>query len=85
VLWLYILHSLSTGTAGLSSLAVPVVGVVSAWIQLGERPGVLEAAGMGLIVIALAILTARELAASQPKFSEAPAAGPGPGAVGDRR
>ncbi len=68
VLWLYILHSLSTGTAGLSSLAVPVVGVVAAWIQLGERPGLLEAAGMGLIVIALAILTARELAASQRGF-----------------
>ena len=38
VLWLYILHSLSTGTAGLSSLAIPVVGVVSAWIQLGSVP-----------------------------------------------
>jgi drug/metabolite transporter (DMT)-like permease len=74
VLWLYILHSLSTGTAGLSSLAVPVVGVMAAWIQLGERPGLLEAAGMGLIVIALALLTARELAASQPRFVERPAA-----------
>ncbi len=83
VLWLYILHSLSTGTAGLSSLAVPVVGVVAAWIQLGERPGVLEAAGMGLIVIALAILTARELAASQTRFVEPAAteAAAGPGTV----
>jgi drug/metabolite transporter (DMT)-like permease len=74
VLWLYILHSLSTGTAGLSSLAVPVVGVVAAWIQLGERPGLLEAIGMGLIVIALAILTAREVGASRSRFSEPPAA-----------
>jgi drug/metabolite transporter (DMT)-like permease len=72
VLWLYILHSLSTGTAGLSSLAVPLVGVLSAWIQLGERPGVLEAIGMGLIVIALAILTTRELAASRPKYAGVP-------------
>ena len=72
VLWLYILHNLSTGTAGLSSLAVPLVGVISAWIQLGERPGVLEAIGMGLIVIALAILTTRELAASKPKYSGVP-------------
>ena len=61
VLWLYILHTLPIGTAGISSLAVPVVGVLSAWIQLGERPGALEALGMGLIVAALAILTAREL------------------------
>ena len=61
VLWLYILHNLPTGTAGVSTLAIPVVGVLSAWIQLSERPGVLEAVGMGLIVMALAVLTAREL------------------------
>jgi drug/metabolite transporter (DMT)-like permease len=76
VLWLYILHSLSTGTAGISSLAIPVVGVVAAWIQLGERPGVLEAAGMGLIVMALAILTAREVAANYPRPNERPVASP---------
>jgi drug/metabolite transporter (DMT)-like permease len=61
VLWLYILHSLPTGTAGISSLAVPVVGVMAAWIQLGEQPGPLEAVGMGLIVVALSILTVREV------------------------
>ena len=61
LLWLYILHSLPAGTAGISSLAIPVVGVLSAWIQLGERPGTLEAVGMGLIVAALAVLTARGL------------------------
>jgi drug/metabolite transporter (DMT)-like permease len=61
VLWLYVLHTLPTGTAGISSLAVPVVGVITAWIQLGERPGALEAVGMALIMVALAILTAREL------------------------
>ncbi len=66
VLWLYILHILPIGTAGISSLAVPVVGVASAWIQLGERPGVLEAVGMALIVAALAVLTMRELHASRP-------------------
>ena len=61
LLWLYVLHSLPAGTAGLSSLAIPVVGVLSAWIQLGERPGTLEAIGMGFIVAALAVLTARGL------------------------
>jgi drug/metabolite transporter (DMT)-like permease len=65
VLWLYILHSLPTGTAGISSLAVPVVGVLAAWIQLGEQPGALEAVGMGLIVVALAILTVREVRLGQ--------------------
>ena len=61
VVWLYVLHSLPAGTAGISSLAIPVVGVLAAWIQLGERPGALEAVGMGLILAALAILTARGL------------------------
>jgi drug/metabolite transporter (DMT)-like permease len=61
LLWLYVLHSLPAGVAGISSLAIPVVGVLAAWIQLGERPGTLEAVGIGLIVAALAVLTARGL------------------------
>jgi drug/metabolite transporter (DMT)-like permease len=60
VLWLYVLHTLPTGTAGIASLSVPVVGVIAAWIQLGEQPGVPEAVGMALIVAALSILTVRE-------------------------
>jgi drug/metabolite transporter (DMT)-like permease len=90
-LWLYILHNLSTGTAGLSTLVIPIVGVVSAWIQLGEQPGALEGIGMGLIVVALAVLTIRELVASRPKYPGIPvtalragaaAGGAGPGAAG---
>ena len=53
-----------------------VVGVISAWIQLGEQPGVLEGIGMGLIVVALAMLTARELVASGPR-SRSPGRSPG--------
>ncbi|MBN1320823.1 MAG: EamA family transporter, partial [Thermoleophilia bacterium] len=65
VAWLYVLHNLSAGTAGISSLAIPVVGVVTAWIQLGEQPDALEAVGMGLILAALAILTALGLRAGR--------------------
>ena len=65
LLWLFVLNRLSAGTAGISSLAIPVVGVAAAWIQLGERPGALEALGMGLILAALAVLTARGLLASR--------------------
>ncbi len=61
LLWLYILHNLPAGVAGISSLAVPVVGVLAAWLQLGERPAALEAMGMGLIVAALAVITTRGL------------------------
>jgi drug/metabolite transporter (DMT)-like permease len=76
VLWLYILHTLPAGMAGISSLAIPVVGVLSAWIQLGERPSALEAAGMGLIVAALAILTGRGLRLSRQAVMPARAAPP---------
>jgi len=58
-LWLYALRALSAGTAGLGTLAIPVVGVAAAWLQLGERPDAVEAAGMVLIVVALAILAVR--------------------------
>lgn len=52
-LWLYILRKLPARVAGMGSLAIPLVGVMSAWLQLGERPGLFEAAGMLSIGIAL--------------------------------
>jgi drug/metabolite transporter (DMT)-like permease len=59
LLWLYALRRLPAGAAGLGTLAVPVVGVLAAWAQLGERPGGVEAAGMVLIIAALSLLAAR--------------------------
>ena len=38
LLWLYILQRLPATISGLNALAVPIVGVIAAWIQLGERP-----------------------------------------------
>lgn len=57
LLWLYVLDKLPAGVAGLSSLSVPAVGVLSAWIELGERPSEAETAGMVLIAGALAMLS----------------------------
>ena len=57
LLWLFALHTLPAGTAGLTTLAIPVIGVASAWIQLGERPGAVEAVGMTAIVAALVLMT----------------------------
>jgi drug/metabolite transporter (DMT)-like permease len=59
LLWLYALRVLPTGAAGLGTLAVPVVGVFAAWLQLGEKPGGAEAVGMVLIVAALAVISVR--------------------------
>ena len=61
LLWMFALRKLSAGAAGLGTLATPVIGVAAAWLQLGERPTAGEAAGMALIVVALAIVTVRGL------------------------
>jgi len=57
LLWAYILQSLPATISGLNALAVPIVGVIAAWLQLGERPSLAEGAGMALILVGLALLT----------------------------
>ena len=64
-LWVFALRSLPAGAAGMGVLAVPVVGVVASWVQLGERPAAVEAAGMALIIAALAMLAAYGLLAGR--------------------
>lgn len=62
LLWFYTLRHLPAGTAGLGRLLAPVIGVVAAWIQLGERPDRYEAVGMVLIIAGLAALASRQVA-----------------------
>jgi drug/metabolite transporter (DMT)-like permease len=57
ILWLYALNRLSAGATGLASLGAPVFALATAWLQLGEVPSRSEAAGMALIVAALAWLS----------------------------
>jgi drug/metabolite transporter (DMT)-like permease len=57
-LWTYVLASMPAGIAGLNSLGIPVIAVLSSALQLGERPPALELAGMLLIGVALALLAA---------------------------
>ena len=57
LLWLYILERMSAGAAGLSTLLVPVVGLLAGWMQLGERPDGLTMTGMMLIFGALVMLS----------------------------
>jgi drug/metabolite transporter (DMT)-like permease len=77
VLWLYALHRLSAGEAGLGTLAIPVLGVLLAWVQLGEVPGGSEAIGMAFIVAGLGLLAAHGLRAGR----HAPAAPAGESVV----
>jgi drug/metabolite transporter (DMT)-like permease len=64
-LWLYALHALPAGAAGLGTLTIPVVGVFAAWIQLGEVPTLVEGIGMILIISALAVLATHGLLAGR--------------------
>ncbi|HTX71039.1 MAG TPA: DMT family transporter [Thermoleophilia bacterium] len=64
-LWVFALDRLPAGAAGLGTLAVPVLGVVAAWLQLGEAPAAAEGAGMLLIVAALALLAIAGLRAGR--------------------
>jgi drug/metabolite transporter (DMT)-like permease len=65
VLWLYILNALPAGTAGLATLLTPVIGIVSAWIQLGERPSLTDGLGMLAVVGALLLTTLRGILAGR--------------------
>jgi drug/metabolite transporter (DMT)-like permease len=57
VLWLYILKSLPTGVAGLSTLLVPIVSIFFAWLRLGEVPHSTEMLGIMLISFALLLIS----------------------------
>lgn len=57
VLWLYALQRLPAGVASMTSMLAPVIGVISAWIQLGERPGDIELVGMLFVALALVIIS----------------------------
>lgn len=60
-LWLFALQHLSAGMAGLSALGVPVVGSISGWLELGERPAGLELTGMIIIALALLVISLRSI------------------------
>lgn len=56
-LWFYVLKLLPAGIAGLSIMAIPAIGVLSARLQLNEQPGTVESIGMLLIGASLAVLS----------------------------
>ncbi|HQT25079.1 MAG TPA: DMT family transporter [Burkholderiales bacterium] len=56
LLWLYALRNLAAGTASMVSLLAQVIGVLSAWLELGEVPSLPEASGMLLIGLSLAMI-----------------------------
>ena len=72
ILWAYALHRLPSVVAGMGTLLAPAVGIFSAWIQLGERPGPMEGAGMGLILAAMLLVAFQHFRRQEePPFSAA--------------
>lgn len=59
LIWLYILAQLPAGTAGLSILAIPLIGLVASRLQLGEGATMTELTGMILIASSLGALAWR--------------------------
>ncbi len=56
-LWIFVLNELPARDASMGTLANPVVGVVAAWIQLGEKPTLLSGIGMILVLIGLLVIS----------------------------
>ena len=64
-LWFFALRHLSAGSAGLGRLTTPIIGVLTAWIQLGEQPSAYEAIGMTLIIAALIAIAGNQISAEK--------------------
>lgn len=78
ILWTLIVQRLSANVAGLTSLGVPIAGVLLSWALLGERPSEFETAGIVLIGVAiLALNFTRDAARARSSEHEpaSPAAG----------
>ncbi|MBV8638544.1 MAG: EamA family transporter [Candidatus Eremiobacteraeota bacterium] len=56
-LWIFVLNELPARDASMGTLANPVIGVVAAWIQLGETPTLLSGIGMVLVLLGLAVVS----------------------------
>lgn len=66
--WAYfrVVELLPTSVATLGTLAIPIVGVLSSALLLGERVGAPEIAALGLVVAALALIAAPRSAPAGP-------------------
>ncbi len=53
-LWFLLISRLEAGMVALGILLAPAIGLASSWIQLAERPSLLEATGLGTILFAIA-------------------------------
>lgn len=65
LLWLYALQRLAAGVASMTSMLAPLIGVLAAWVQLGEEPSISEIFGMGFIGLALVVISVHAMQAKE--------------------
>jgi drug/metabolite transporter (DMT)-like permease len=65
LLWLYALQRLAAGVASMTSMLAPLIGVLAAWVQLGEQPSAFEIVGMLLIGLALVVISVHAMKAHE--------------------
>jgi len=65
LLWLYALQRLAAGIASMTSMLAPLIGVLAAWLQLGEQPSIDEIVGMVCIAIALVVISLHAIRAHE--------------------
>ncbi len=65
LLWLYALQRLAAGVASMTSMLAPLIGVLAAWVQLGEQPSAFEIIGMLLIGLALVVISVHAMKAHE--------------------
>lgn len=57
LLWFTLLDRLTVGAAAMTTFAIPVVGVVSAMVLVGDRPGLLDYVGFAAVIAAAGLAT----------------------------
>lgn len=68
--WFHLARTLPVTISSLSSLPVPVVGVFSGMIVLGERPGIAEFVALGLVLASLAAVLFKPAGETTPPAPE---------------
>jgi drug/metabolite transporter (DMT)-like permease len=68
LLWLIVVRRVPASVAGMSALGTPVTAALLAWLIFGERPGLVEGAGMILILCGL-LVVARAAGRRRPRSS----------------
>ena len=66
VCWAYALQHLPAGSASMGSMLAPVIGVLSAWLQLGEVPSHIALIGMLFVALALVLISVITIRKHQP-------------------